>query len=192
MDCKLILASSSPRRRQLMTEAGFEFEVRTKEVNETYPADLLPEEVPEYLAVLKAAAFREDLQENEILITADTVVCIHGKVVGKPHNREKALEMLRELSGNKHTVVSGLCLSTRERQQSCSVKTDVYFRELSEEEMVYYTDRYRPLDKAGAYGIQEWIGYVGIERIEGSFYNVMGLPVQTLYQQLKMFGVKLV
>ncbi len=187
---KLILASSSPRRQQLMQEAGFEFEVRLREVPEVYPDTLPVEQVPEYLARLKASAFNGDLQEDELLITADTIVSIHGKVVGKPRDRQQAVAMLRELSGNKHTVISGLCLTTVREQKSCSVCTDVFFRELTEKEIVYYVDRYKPFDKAGAYGIQEWIGYVGIERIDGSFYNVMGLPVQTLCRQLKEFGVE--
>ena len=190
MAYKLILASSSPRRQQLMQEAGFEFEVRLREVPEVYPDTLPVEQVPEYLARLKASAFNGDLQEDELLITADTIVSIHGKVVGKPHDRQQAVAMLRELSGNKHTVISGLCLTTVREQKSCSVCTDVFFRELTEKEIVYYVDRYKPFDKAGAYGIQEWIGYVGIERIDGSFYNVMGLPVQTLCRELKEFGVE--
>jgi len=190
MAYKLILASSSPRRQQLMQEAGFEFEVRLREVPEVYPDTLFVEQVPEYLARLKASAFNGDLQEDELLITADTIVSINGKVVGKPRDRQQAVAMLRELSGNKHTVISGLCLTTVREQKSCSVCTDVFFRELTEKEIVYYVDRYKPFDKAGAYGIQEWIGYVGIERIDGSFYNVMGLPVQTLCRQLKEFGVE--
>ncbi len=190
MAYKLILASSSPRRQQLMQEAGFEFEVRLREVPEVYPDTLPVEQVPEYLARLKASAFNGDLQEDELLITADTIVSIHGKVVGKPHDRQQAVAMLRELSGNKHTVISGLCLTTVREQKSCSVCTDVFFRELTEKEIVYYVDRYKPFDKAGAYGIQEWIGYVGIERIDGSFYNVMGLPIQTFCRQLKEFGVE--
>lgn len=189
MGYKMILASASPRRQQLMKDCGFEFEVRTKSVEEIYPAGLPAEEVPEYLARLKASAFREDLKEDELLITADTIVNIGAKVIGKPGSREAAIQMLGELSGKKHVVISGLCLTTKELQRSCSVFTDVYFRTLSEKEIIYYVDRYKPFDKAGAYGIQEWIGYVGIERIDGSFYNVMGLPVQVLYQQLKEFGV---
>lgn len=191
MAYKLILASSSPRRRQLLQEAGFQFEVRTKEVAEVFPDDLPVEKVPEYLACLKAAAFVPELQDDELLITADTIVSIHNRVVGKPHNREQAIRMLQELSGNKHTVISGICLTTSREQKSCSVTTDVFFRELTDEEIVYYVDRYKPFDKAGGYGIQEWIGYVGIEKINGSFYNVMGLPVQTLCRQLKEFGVEL-
>lgn len=191
MAYKLILASSSPRRQQLMREAGFDFEVRLREVPEVYPDNLPVEQVPEYLACLKASAFKEDLSENELLITADTIVSIHNKVVGKPHDRQQAIGMLRELSGNKHTVISGLCLTTSREQKSCSVFTEVFFRDLTEKEIVYYVDRYKPFDKAGAYGIQEWIGYIGIEKIDGSFYNVMGLPVQTLCRQLKDFGVEL-
>lgn len=191
MAYKLILASSSPRRQQLMREVGFEFEVRLREVPEVFPDHLPAEQVPEYLACLKASVFKGDLQEDELLITADTIVSIHDKVVGKPRDREQAIGMLRELSGNRHTVISGLCLTTAREQKSCSVCTDVFFRELTEEEIVYYVDRYQPFDKAGAYGIQEWIGYVGIEKINGSFYNVMGLPVQTLCRQLKDFGVEL-
>lgn len=191
MAYKLILASSSPRRRQLLQESGFQFEVRTKEVAEVFPDDLPVEKVPEYLACLKAAAFVPELQDDELLITADTIVSIHNRVVGKPHNREQAIRMLQELSGNKHTVISGICLTTSLEQKSCSVTTDVFFRELTDEEIVYYVDRYKPFDKAGGYGIQEWIGYVGIEKINGSFYNVMGLPVQTLCRQLKEFGVEL-
>lgn len=191
MEYKLILASSSPRRQQLMTEAGFRFEVRTKEIPEIFPESLSVNRVPEYLACLKAKAFKSELQEGELLITADTIVSIHGKVVGKPYDRENAIGMLKELSGNKHTVISGMCLTTIHEQRSCSVFTDVFFRRLTEKEIVYYVDRYKPFDKAGSYGIQEWIGYVGIEKINGSFYNVMGLPVQTLYQQLKEFGVEL-
>ena len=184
-DYKVILASASPRRQQLMREAGFLFEVRLKDIAENYPPDLPCEEVPEYLARLKASAFRDELQENELLVTADTVVCINGKIVGKPANREEAIGMLQELSGNQHRVVTGVCITTCRKQVSFSASTDVFFRPLEEEEIVYYTDEYRPFDKAGAYGIQEWIGYVGIERIEGSFYNVMGLPVQKLYDTLK-------
>lgn len=189
MDYKLILASTSPRRQLLMKEAGFRFEIRTKEIEEVYPSGLAVPQIPEFLSVLKAKAFGAELRADELLITADTIVCIHGKAIGKPADRQGAINMLKELSGNKHTVVTGLCLTTREKQTSYSVRTDVYFRTLEEEEIVYYVDRFRPFDKAGAYGIQEWIGYVGIEKIDGSFYNVMGLPLQTLYMGLKEFGI---
>lgn len=187
MKYKIILASGSPRRHQLMRDAGFDFEVRLKSTEEIYPADLSPEQIPEYLSRLKAAAFKEDLQADELLVTADTIVCLGAKVLGKPENREHAIEMLQRLSGQKHTVVTGVCLTTTLKQQTFSAFTDVYFKVLTEDEIIYYIDRYRPFDKAGAYGIQEWIGYVGIERIDGSFYNVMGLPVQKLYETLKSF-----
>lgn len=187
MKYKIILASGSPRRHQLMRDAGFDFEVRLKSIEEIYPETLPIEEIPEYLSCLKASAFRSELTKEELLVTADTIVCLGAKVLEKPRNRENAIEMLHQLSGQKHRVVTGVCLTTAEKQQTFSVFTDVYFKELTEEEIVYYVDHYKPFDKAGAYGIQEWIGYIGIERIDGSFYNVMGLPVQKLYETLKNF-----
>jgi septum formation protein maf len=183
---KLILASASPRRQQLMKDAGLTFEVRLKKIVEDYPKDLPLEKVPEYLSKVKAEAFREELQPDEVLVTADTVVCIHGKILGKPASRAEAISMLRELSGNRHLVVTGVSVTTKTKQISFSALTNVFFKELSDEEIEYYVDVYKPFDKAGAYGIQEWIGYIGIERIEGSFYNVMGLPVQKLYETLRM------
>lgn len=183
---KLILASASPRRQQLMKDAGLTFEVRLKKIVEDYPKDLPLEKVPEYLSKVKAEAFREELQPDEVLVTADTVVCIHGKILGKPANRAEAIGMLQELSGNRHLVVTGVSVTTKTKQISFSALTNVFFKELSNEEIEYYVDLYKPFDKAGAYGIQEWIGYIGIERIEGSFYNVMGLPVQKLYETLRM------
>lgn len=183
---KLILASASPRRQQLMKDAGLTFEVRLKKIVEDYPKDLPLEKVPEYLSKVKAEAFREELQPDEVLVTADTVVCIHGKILGKPANRAEAIGMLQELSGNRHLVVTGVSVTTKTKQISFSALTNVFFKELSDEEIEYYVDLYKPFDKAGAYGIQEWIGYIGIERIEGSFYNVMGLPVQKLYETLRM------
>lgn len=187
----IILASSSPRRQQLMKEAGIAFEVRIKNTDEVYPSELKVEDIPVYLAQLKAAAFKGELKATDLLITADTIVSLHGKMIGKPHDRADAIRILTGLSGNKHTVITGLCLTTAFEQKSIPVFTDVYFRKLDEGEIVYYVDKYKPFDKAGAYGIQEWIGYVGIERIDGSFYNVMGLPVQTLYRELKAFGLNM-
>ena len=184
---KLILASASPRRQQLMKDAGFTFEVRLKNVEEKYPQELHWENVPEYLSKVKASAFREELKADEVLITADTVVCIHDRILGKPADRKEAISMLRKLSGNRHLVVTGVSVTTRTEQLSFSSRTDVFFKHLSNEEIIFYVDTYKPFDKAGAYGIQEWIGYIGIERIEGSFYNVMGLPVRLLYQELKKF-----
>jgi len=182
---KLILASASPRRQQLMKDAGFTFEVRLKNVEEKYPQELHLENVPEYLSKVKASAFREELKADEVLITADTVVCIHDRILGKPTDRKEAISMLQELSGNRHLVVTGVSVTTRTEQLSFSSRTDVFFKHLSNEEIVFYVDTYKPFDKAGAYGIQEWIGYIGIERIEGSFYNVMGLPIQKLYETLR-------
>lgn len=187
MKYKLILASASPRRRQLLEGAGFDFKVRLKPTEEKWEPGMPPEKVPEHLAHLKASAFEGELQPDELLITADTVVCLNGEILGKPAGREDAIAMLRKLSGCKHTVVTGVCLTTADRQKSFSVSTDVYFKELTDKEITYYVDRYQPFDKAGAYGIQEWIGYIGIRRIEGSFYNVMGLPVQKLYEELNQF-----
>ena len=182
---KLILASASPRRQQLMKDAGFTFEVRLKNVEEKYPQELHLENVPEYLSKVKASAFREELKADEVLITADTVVCIHDRILGKPADRKEAISMLQELSGNRHLVVTGVSVTTRTKQLSFSSRTDVFFKHLSNEEIIFYVDTYKPFDKAGAYGIQEWIGYIGIERIEGSFYNVMGLPIQKLYETLR-------
>lgn len=182
---KLILASASPRRQQLMKDAGFTFEVRLKNVEEKYPQELHWENVPEYLSKVKASAFREELKADEVLITADTVVCIHDRILGKPADRKEAISMLQELSGNRHLVVTGVSVTTRTEQLSFSSRTDVFFKHLSNEEIIFYVDTYKPFDKAGAYGIQEWIGYIGIERIEGSFYNVMGLPIQKLYETLR-------
>ena len=182
---KLILASASPRRQQLMKDAGFTFEVRLKNVEEKYPQELHLENVPEYLSKVKASAFREELKADEVLITADTVVCIHDRILGKPADRKEAISMLQELSGNRHLVVTGVSVTTRTEQLSFSSRTDVFFKHLSYEEIEFYVDTYKPFDKAGAYGIQEWIGYIGIERIEGSFYNVMGLPIQRLYETLR-------
>lgn len=187
MEYKLILASGSPRRHQLMCDAGFKFEVKLKHTEENWPEGMEPEKVPEYLACLKAEAFEGELNPGELLITADTVVCLDGKILGKPANREHAIEMLHLLSGRKHTVVTGVCLTTTERRKTFSAFTDVRFKTLSDEEIVCYVDNCKPFDKAGAYGIQEWIGYIGITGIKGSFYNVMGLPVQQLYEALKHF-----
>ena len=182
---KLILASASPRRQQLMKDAGFTFEVRLKNVEEKYPQELHWENVPEYLSKVKASAFREELKADEVLITADTVVCIHDRILGKPADRKEAISMLQELSGNRHLVVTGVSVTTRTEQLSFSSRTDVFFKRLSNEEIEFYVDTYKPFDKAGAYGIQEWIGYIGIDRIEGSLYNVMGLPIQKLYETLR-------
>ena len=187
-DKELILASASPRRRQLMEEAGMRFTLAAKfECDENYPATLPAAEVASYLSALKSDAYPETLSDNEILITADTTVVVGEAVLGKPTDREEACQMLRSMSGRSHKVYTGVTLRSREKKRTFAVETLVYFREMSEEEIAYYVDNYRPFDKAGAYGIQEWIGYVAIERIEGSFFNVMGLPVQRLYTELMDF-----
>ena len=168
--------------------AGLAFELADSyDVEETYPPGLPAEEVPGYLAVLKSEAYPHALGVGDILITADTVVICGGRIFGKPDGREGAAAMLAELSGRRHTVVTGVALRAPGRMRSFSVSSDVWFRPLAEEEIAYYVDTFRPYDKAGSYGIQEWIGYVAIERIEGSFYNVMGLPMQALYAELGSF-----
>jgi septum formation protein len=185
---RLILASQSPRRRQLLSDAGLEFTLADRfECDETFPQDMPAEDVAEYLSRLKSEAYPEPLAEGDILLTADTVVIANNRVLGKPSDRAEAIEMISLLSGCDHEVITGCTLRTATRQRSFSVRSKVHFRALDREEIEYYVDCYRPFDKAGAYGIQEWIGYVGIEGIEGSFYNVMGLPVQRLYSILKEF-----
>lgn len=185
---RLLLASQSPRRRELMTGCGLPYELAPKyDCEEVYPADLPAEEVPLYLSQLKSRAYPEPLANGDILLTADTVVVLDGEVLGKPHGREEAVGMLRRLSGRRHTVVSGVTLRNAERMHTFEARTSVWFRTLSDEEIEYYIDTYRPFDKAGSYGIQEWIGYAAIERIEGSFYNVMGLPIQKVYVELDKF-----
>lgn len=181
----IVLASQSPRRQQLLAELGLPFEVRINgEVEETYPANLKPESIPEYLAMKKAEFSTHSLASHEILLTSDTIVCCKGKVLGKPTDRDNAIAILKELSGCKHTVITGVALYHGNREHTFSATTDVYFRNLADEEITHYVDTYKPFDKAGAYGIQEWIGYIGIERIDGSYFNVMGLPVQKLYTEL--------
>ena len=186
-DYKIILASKSPRRRQLLDGLNIPFEVVIHEVDEVFPDGLPMEEIPVYLAKLKAVPFAEELSHDALVITADTIVWIDGKVLGKPTDYEHAFEILRHLSGKKHVVVTGVCLTTREKQVTFSSSTDVHFKELSDQEIGYYLDNYRPYDKAGSYGVQEWIGYIAITRIEGSYFNVMGLPVQQLYEELRKF-----
>ena len=184
----LILASRSPRRRQLLADCGLEFSLAGDyEVVEEYPRDLPVDEVAAFLSRLKSEAYPEPLGGKDILITADTVVIADGRILGKPAGRETALDMLRSLSGRSHSVITGVTLRNGSRSRTFDSRTKVFFKQLSDEEIDYYVDRYRPYDKAGAYGIQEWIGYVAIERIEGSFYNVMGLPVQKLLTGLEVF-----
>ena len=184
----IILGSNSPRRRELLAGLDLDFEVKViPGLEEHYPTTLQPEEIPVFLAKQKAAAYIPTLPEKTLLITADTIVWNRNEVIGKPKNREDAIQMLQSLSGHEHHVVTGVCLTTTEKQKAFSVISAVKFATLTNEEIGYYVDKYQPFDKAGAYGIQEWIGYVGVESINGSFYNVMGLPVQRLYQELKKF-----
>jgi septum formation protein len=180
----ILLASNSPRRKELLAGLGLKFEVRVKEVHEDFPEHLQREQVAEYLASHKADAYTEDLQ-NEVLITADTIVCLGERILNKPANDSEAFDMLRALSGTHHEVITGVCILTKNSKTVFHDVTKVYFKELSTEEILYYIDHYEPFDKAGAYGIQEWIGKIGIEKIEGSYFNVVGLPVQKLYTYLK-------
>ena len=187
-DRRIILASNSPRRRQLLADAGIGFELAQKyECDEVLPADIAAGDAASYIAELKSNAYPWPLTERDILITADTVVIVGNEILGKPADREDALRMLGLLSGRTHTVVTGVMFRTPAGSHSFKAETSVTFRPLSDEELAYYVDNFRPYDKAGAYGIQEWIGYAAVERIEGSFYNVMGLPVQRLYTELEAF-----
>lgn len=182
-----ILASKSPRRQELLHSLGVNFQVITNEVEETYPAELTKEEIPVFLAELKSKSFIKNLKENDLLITADTIVWLNGEVLGKPENKEEAVKTLQKLSANEHQVISGVCLTSIYKQKSFFSISNVRFKKLSLPEIEYYVSEFNPLDKAGAYGIQEWIGYIGITHIEGSFYNVMGLPVQQLYNEIQNF-----
>ena len=185
---KIVLASNSPRRRELLSGLNLEYTVRVlPDINESYPDTLKGEEIPMYISREKAKAYRNSMAEDELIITADTVVCINEKVLGKPRTQEEAKEMLRELSGKTHQVITGVCLMTCGLQRTFSATTQVTFDVLTEDEIEFYVEKFRPLDKAGAYGVQEWIGFVGVSRLEGSYFNVMGLPVQRLYQELKKF-----
>jgi len=184
----LILASRSPRRQTLLQGLDLLFEIKVKNTKEVYPEDMNYIDVPEFLAKLKAEAFDlEGLKKNDILITADTIVVLDGEIIGKPKNKEEAKLILKQLSGKEHTVITGVCLTSKEHKRSFSSSSQVKFREINEQDIDYYVEEYKPLDKAGAYGIQEWIGYVAIEKITGSFYNVMGLPTQLLFEELIQF-----
>ena len=179
----IILASGSPRRQQFLRDLDIPFTIQLKEVDEIYPQHLQSNEITEYLADLKANAFSE-LNENDLLITSDTIVWLDNKALGKPKDSEDAFDMLSQLSGKKHQVITSVSIKGKNFQKMISDTTDVYFKELSTEEIDYYINTYQPFDKAGSYGIQEWIGFIGIERIKGSYFNVMGLPVQKLYKEL--------
>ena len=184
----IVLASNSPRRRELLAKLGIDFEVRVlPDIEECYPEGLPAHDIPLYIAAEKAQANKSQMGKDDLIITADTVVICDGKVLGKPADAAEAHHMLSMLSGKTHQVVTGVCMMSAERQRKFAVTTDVMFKELSAEETDYYIDKYQPYDKAGAYGIQEWIGYIGVTGISGSFFNVMGLPVQRVYKELLMF-----
>jgi septum formation protein len=185
---EIILASKSPRRQELLQDLGLKFEVQSMDIPEVFPEGMGMTEIPVYLAELKAEAFRPVLKSNQLVITADTIVWLDGHVMNKPVDYADGFRMLKNLSEKKHQVITGVCILTSEKKISFYALTDVWFKQLSDEEIQYYLETYQPYDKAGAYGIQEWIGYIGIYHIEGSFFNVMGLPVQSLYEHLKAIG----
>ena len=184
---RIILASRSPRRRQLLHDMGLKFDVVIREYEESYPANLKGEEIALYLASLKSESFKKEISSNEIVITADTIVWCNNEVLGKPSDLDDARRMIRALSGNTHEVITGVALLSSSKERVFADTTKVTFERLSEEEIDYYIDNFKPYDKAGAYGIQEWIGVAACSRIEGSYFNVVGLPVQKLYQELKEF-----
>lgn len=181
----IILASGSPRRQQFFKDLGLAVEIRLKKVVEEYPPRLYKFEISDYLAQLKALPHKEELKDHDILITSDTIVWHQNKALGKPNDRAEAVAMLKSLSGQSHEVITSVCFSTTKVEKTLNHTTKVYFKILSDEEINYYVDTFKPYDKAGAYGIQEWIGQIGIEKIEGSFFNVVGLPVYEVYRTLK-------
>lgn len=187
----LILTSKSPRRKQLLEEAGLSFIVKTIEVEEYYPPNLSAVKVPGYLASLKANANKGLLNDKTILIAADTIVCMDDVIYGKPKNLEEAKRVLKQLSGKNHEVITGVCLKSQEQELVFSATSKVYFKTLTDAEIEHYVETYKPLDKAGAYAIQEWIGLIGIERIEGSYANIIGLPVSQLLNELAKFKISL-
>ncbi|MBR1770322.1 MAG: septum formation protein Maf [Bacteroidales bacterium] len=182
---RILLNSRSPRRKQILEQIGFETKVVHTQTNETFPATLRAEEIPVFLSEKKSLAYKERIGEKEILLSGDTMVFLDDEALGKPKDGADAFLMLKKLSGRKHSVVSGCTLRTEDKSVSFFEKTDVYFKHLSDEEINYYIQKYSPLDKAGAYGIQEWIGMTGIEKIDGDYYNVMGLPTASLFENLK-------
>lgn len=181
----IILGSKSPRREELLQGLNIPFETALIDVEETYPREIVGVDIPMYLAEKKANAYAEKLLENDLLITADTIVWLEGKVYNKPKDKADATAMLRTLSGKTHQVITGVCISTKNKRKTFHVISEVRFARLTSQEIDFYLDNYAPYDKAGAYGVQEWIGYIGVEYIEGSYFNVMGLPIQRLYTELK-------
>ena len=187
-DYHIILASNSPRRKELLAGIDVNFDVRViRDIDESYPASLPTKDIAEYISRKKATVYRQQMASDELIITADTIVVLDSEVMGKPHDEADASRMLHELSGRTHQVITGVTLTTTDRQQSFSVETDVTFKSLTDEEINYYIQHYKPFDKAGAYGIQEWIGHIGVTALKGSYFNVMGLPVQRIYEALRQF-----
>ncbi len=185
---RYVLASKSPRRQQLLKEMGFDFEVSVRAVHEIYPPDLQADAIAKYLCELKASAFTDkELEKDQILITADTIVWHNEMVLGKPVDKDEAFNMLRTLSGSMHEVFTGICLKSAFRQNSFTDRSEVYFKKLTDKQLYHYIELCKPYDKAGSYGVQEWMGYVGVEKIVGSFYNVMGFPTHKFYEQLEYF-----
>ncbi len=184
----IILASNSPRRKELLSGLNIPYEIKTlPDIDESYPDNLTGEDIAIYIAKEKANAYLDQLDENTLLITADTIVLLDGKVYGKPSDETDAKQMLRDLSGKTHQVITGVCITTKDKQVSFGVSSEVRFSKLDDDEIEYYVSNYKPFDKAGAYGVQEWIGYVAVEYISGSYFNIMGLPIQRLYRELKKF-----
>lgn len=183
---RIILASQSPRRQHLLKELGIPFEILIHgDIEEIYPEELKEDQIPIFLAELKSSVYETEINAGSIVITADTIVSLEGEVLGKPASREAAFDMLIALSGRRHTVFTGVCIRSAVRKVSFAAQTDVFFKALSETEINFYINQYKPFDKAGAYGVQEWIGYAAVERIEGSYFNVMGLPIHQLYEELR-------
>jgi|SRR5579871_1096631 len=185
---KIILASQSPRRKQLLQWAEINFDIVVKETDESYPSDLSVEEVPVHIARNKSIAVRSEVSDDKIIIAADTIVVLGNEIIGKPKNREDAIDILSRLSGSKHLVITGVVISNKEKEIAFADVTEVWFHHLTKEQIEFYVDKYKPYDKAGAYAIQEWIGVVGIQKISGDFYNVMGLPVSRVVKELSKFG----
>lgn len=184
---KIILASRSPRRKELFEHIGWDFEIRSKNIQEDFPNEMSPAEVPLFLAEKKANAFIPELTENELLVTADTVVVLNEQILGKPSNSVEAELTLQNLSGRPHKVMTGVCIADPKRKHSFVEMTKVFFKKLSTKEINFYIEKYQPFDKAGGYGIQEWLGMIGVEKIEGCYYNVVGLPISRLYQEIQKF-----
>lgn len=192
MEYKLLLASNSPRRKQLLAGLDIPFTVNVlPSISEDYPSEMPAKEIAKFLAVKKAEPYKTVIANDELVLTADTVVIVDNIVLGKPQDSDEACAMLRQLSGKTHQVVTGVCLTTLDFQHSFSVTTNVTFKTLSEREIKYYVEKYNPTDKAGAYGIQEWIGYIGVTKLEGSYFNVMGLPVQRIYDEFQKLSISI-